>query len=817
MSKDYSVLVRDALAPALIALVLVSAGAPRPVDAQSLNCNLLAHVDSLPGAGSSCWGYVNPSNGDEYAILGNQFGTAVFNIVDPTAPYLTGFIVGPNSSWREMKTVGSYCYVGTEGGGGLQIIDLSNPEAPFLATTYTGNGLSSIHTVTADTTVTPPKLYLNGSNPQVSGNAMRILSLANPTGPTELGVYTLAYVHDSYVVRDTCYAACITIGRERILNCANPAAITLIVGITTPGASTHNSWPTADRNYLLITDETSGGQVTSWDINPISTPTQVDAFTADASGDAHNVHIRDNFAYVAHYTSGLQILDIADPTNLTRVGYYDTYAPAGGLFNGNWGLYCWFPSTTIVLSDIEGGMFLVDFIESPGYVSGQVTDTVTLLPIPFARVKIVETGASDSTDGSGNYFLAASAGSYTLETTAYGHVTDSTPLAVTQGDTATVDVGLVPVPSGSISGTFEYSGGPGIANATVKVSGSPLSATTNGSGGYSFPQVPSGPQTVTLDFWTCLPESVQTTVTEGKNFLNSVVDFPFEAVTFAFNMEDTSSSGWVVNADATDNATIGQWVRVNPIGTGAQPEDDHTPDPLALCWVTGQGTAGGSIGQADVDGGRTTLYSPIMDLSTLTDPTIEYYRWYSNDGGSNPGVSVWKVQISSNGGTTWVTTDSTRTDDESWKRVRVRVADYVTPSSTVRVRFIADDSIGSIVEAGIDDFRVWRKSAIVSIEGPSGTGSPTLRFALHPNSPNPFNPKTEIRFDLPVAGPARLAVYSLDGRLVKTLASGRQTAGRHAVTWNGRDDGGHDVASGVYVMRLEAGPSEATRKLTLVK
>jgi hypothetical protein len=334
-------------------------------------------------------------------------------------------------------------------------------------------------------------------------------------------------------------------------------------------------------------------------------------------------------------------------------------------------------------------------------------------------------------------------------------------------------------------------------------------------GAYSFPQVPEGTYTVALDFWTCLPESAQVTV--SSSLANSEANFTFEGVAFAFNFQDTSAAGWTVNALGGDNASTGIWTRVNPIGTNggtAQPEDDHTPDG-AKCWVTGQGSVGGSVGEQDVDNGRTTLYSPTMDLSGIANPKIQYFRWYINNAGSDPNNDIWKVQISSNGGTSWVTTDSTKVSQALWKEVRIQVADYVTPTNQVRMRFIAEDAgNGSIVEAGVDDFRVWGQS-VTAVEG--GLGSSPLRFALHPNSPNPFNPQTEIRFDLPAAALMSLEVFSPEGRLVRTIASGRLTAGPHAVSWDGRNEAGTDVASGIYVLRLESGKDHATRKITLVK
>jgi hypothetical protein len=88
---------------------------------------------------------------------------------------------------------------------------------------------------------------------------------------------------------------------------------------------------------------------------------------------------------------------------------------------------------------------------------------------------------------------------------------------------------------------------------------------------------------------------------------------------------------------------------------------------------------------------------------------------------------------------------------------------------------------------------------------------------LHSNYPNPFNPSTTIRFEIPQAGTVQLAVYDLNGRLVSTLVNGALAAGSHQVTWNGRDGSGIGVASGVYIYRLQTMGKVQNRKLTLLR
>jgi hypothetical protein len=90
-------------------------------------------------------------------------------------------------------------------------------------------------------------------------------------------------------------------------------------------------------------------------------------------------------------------------------------------------------------------------------------------------------------------------------------------------------------------------------------------------------------------------------------------------------------------------------------------------------------------------------------------------------------------------------------------------------------------------------------------------------YGLAQNYPNPFNPSTRISYDLPVASSVTLQVYDLLGQVVTTLIDASQPAGTHVIEWNGRDNSGHSVASGVYFYRLSSGTYTSTRKMILLK
>jgi hypothetical protein len=92
-----------------------------------------------------------------------------------------------------------------------------------------------------------------------------------------------------------------------------------------------------------------------------------------------------------------------------------------------------------------------------------------------------------------------------------------------------------------------------------------------------------------------------------------------------------------------------------------------------------------------------------------------------------------------------------------------------------------------------------------------------LAFALHPNMPNPFNPSTRLRYDLPASSPVRVDIYNAAGQRVRRLVDGYRSAGRHTAVWDGSDVYGRPVASGVYVYRLTSEHDIATRRMLLVR
>ncbi len=91
------------------------------------------------------------------------------------------------------------------------------------------------------------------------------------------------------------------------------------------------------------------------------------------------------------------------------------------------------------------------------------------------------------------------------------------------------------------------------------------------------------------------------------------------------------------------------------------------------------------------------------------------------------------------------------------------------------------------------------------------------RFALLQNHPNPFNPETEIRFQLPEASHVVVRIFNTLGQEIRTLTDAQYVAGYHSVRWDGKDNHGNPVSSGVYLYQLRAGTFSQVKKMSLLR
>ncbi len=273
----------------------------------------------------------------------------------------------------------------------------------------------------------------------------------------------------------------------------------------------------------------------------------------------------------------------------------------------------------------------------------------------------------------------------------------------------------------------------------------------------------------------------------------------------------TQDLGWTVGS-SSDNASSGVWEREQPEAIDfrewgsvyIQPGTDYS-DQGDLCFVTGN--SGGFNFQRELLNGKSTLTSPVYDLSMLEKPVVRFQRWFTTvslDG--VPAVeSTLGVEYSANGGDQWTPMETLSMSSPEWQKVLYAVPADAQTSAQFRMRFIATNRQGPnsfippVMKVLIDDFDILTANEVVT-----GVND----AANVPNSivsyPNPFSSETTIGYDAP-AGTTTVKVFTVLGEEVVSLAGGYNEPGRREVRWNGRDAAGRTVAPGMYIVQVQAG------------
>ena len=258
------------------------------------------------------------------------------------------------------------------------------------------------------------------------------------------------------------------------------------------------------------------------------------------------------------------------------------------------------------------------------------------------------------------------------------------------------------------------------------------SVVLNSSGGTNYiGQIPAQPTGTLIAYYILLEDTYgkQSGIVPMAANLSQHANIPYFILNgFEFmGIEDFDANvGFWQLGDPNDLATTGMWEIDEPTGSFSDPTDpstivqtdeDHTPNGIE-CAFTGNAGILDGIGQNDVDDGHTTLFSPYYDLTSYANPIFTYYRWYTNNppSGANPGADWWQVLVTDDG-INWQYVENNMTSDKSWRRFAFRVADYVSLTNQVRVKFIASDSThlgqyldgGSLIEAAVDDFSLYEE------------------------------------------------------------------------------------------------------------
>jgi uncharacterized protein (TIGR03437 family) len=349
-----------------------------------LNVRMLAQLDPFPDNNryGDVWGEGN------YAYLGsfNGSGVMIIDISNLSAPVLVGHYNPPiGARFQDVVVIGGIGYFSSESDGGVHIVDVRDAANPRLLSQITAaqNGYPRVH----ELFVADGVLYEADSRTPT----VKVFDVRNPVAPVfvrDILTTDTRFIHNITALNGRLYTSGWG-GKTDIYDVRKILTEPpVLLGSIDSGNTSHSNWVSNDGKLLASARETVDGDVRLFDIADPANPKLRATITAAALGitgfSAHNPYIVGNLLFVSWYQAGAQVIDITDPTKPVLVGSYDTFAdPTVMGFDGNWGVYPFLGLDRVLLSDLDGGLFIVDFttaapgprtVSAASYAISAITD-----------------------------------------------------------------------------------------------------------------------------------------------------------------------------------------------------------------------------------------------------------------------------------------------------------------------------------------------------------------------------------------------------------------------------------------------------------
>ena len=349
------------------------------------------------------WGWTDAESGKEYALVGLVDGVAFVDISTPTSPVFLGKLPEPESAnnaakrvsdiqhgkstWRDIKTYKDHAFIVSDlnAAHGMQVFDLtklraldgSTPSTFSHDQLYTDFG--SAHNIAINEETGYAFVTGMSQGGTLCSGGLHIINIQDPKNPMFVGCFDEdGYTHDAQCVvydgTDTDYqgkSICFNSNEDTftIANLEDPENPVMISRNGYSNATySHQGWLTEDHKFFLMNDELDedafghNAKTLVWNIADLDAPELIGSYVNNAPSIDHNLYIHQNMVYESNYLSGLRVLgtDSIASGKLRELAFFDTYPQGDGIhFGGAWSNYPYFESGTIIVSDMNNGLFLL--------------------------------------------------------------------------------------------------------------------------------------------------------------------------------------------------------------------------------------------------------------------------------------------------------------------------------------------------------------------------------------------------------------------------------------------------------------------------
>lgn len=749
------------------------------------------------------WGWSNPDDGREYAIIGLRNGVSIVDVTDPQNPKERGFISGPRSTWRDMKTFNGWAYIvhdivdNNRAGAGLLSVDLTGlPDTitsdDFFYTEPQFTSAVGTETITRCHNIYIDEFgiaYLAGCDANAGGNIF--MDVTEPGQPQMIGPGPSIYAHDVYTRDNLMYSSEINAGRMGVYDVSDKTNVKALGFQRTPFAFTHNVWLSDDGKTAYTTDEKSNAPVAAYDVSDPTDIQELDRFRPALSfGDGvfpHNVHVWNDYLIISYYADGCIIADASRPNNLVEVGNFDTWLGADNGTDGMWGAYPFLPSGNILGADIDNGFYVfVPTYVRACHLEGTITDETFGSPLKDVTVSISTTDnvLNERSKIDGAYAIGqVTPGSFEVTFSKDGFTSQTHTVELVNGELVILDIVMkaeVPTYQVDVS-VVDASNGAVIPNANIVFVNNRDQNNFNAdaNGDFSVAALFAGDYSIYAGEWGYRTKEVNFSLSADTDLTIELEQGYYDDFLFDYD--------WTVQ----ELASTGNWIKTDPVGTfegteTVNPFDDLLDDLGVECYVTGNG--GERPWTDDVDNGTTILTSPIMDLTGYTNPTLTYHTWFWNSAGNTPLNDTLIVTVSN--GIEEVVVEKVSESAGAWKpAVFFELSSLITITDNMQIRYTASDLPGSgnIVEAGVDGFEIFSSLPVSTEE--LDANIQLMAF------PNPFDQQITLSYQLSnKVKNGVLEVYDLLGR-IRELVPVNENVGQAVF--------GQQLNPGIYFVRLK--------------